>query len=177
MSIRNERRRAFIGLGSNLGDSIATLCHARAALTQQPHTQTSAVSRLYRSAPIGPQDQPDFINAVIALDTELPALALLDWLQQLEQQAGRTRHRHWGERTLDLDLLLYDDQRIEHERLTVPHPRLTERAFVLQPLAEIAASLRLPAGDTVADYCQACIGQAIMPLNDRRWSHTIEPIG
>lgn len=167
-------QRAFIGLGSNLGDPIAYLCQARVALAQGTHSQLQAVSRLYRSAPIGPQDQPHFINAVIALDSQLPALVLLDWLQQIEQQAGRQRLRRWGERTLDLDLLLYGDQQIDSERLTLPHPYLYQRAFVLQPLADIATDLYLPRGLTVGEACQACAGQAIMPLDDPRWSATIE---
>jgi 2-amino-4-hydroxy-6-hydroxymethyldihydropteridine diphosphokinase len=88
------------------------------------------VSRLYQSPPMGPQDQPNYLNAVVQLDTTLEALALLDQLQQFEQEAGRIRLRHWGERTLDLDLLIYGQEQIQNERLTVPHVGILERDFV-----------------------------------------------
>lgn len=125
---------AYIGLGSNLGDSQQILSEAVQKLQRIGDIK---VSRLYKSAPMGPQDQPDYLNAVVQLKTTLAPLLLLDQLQSLEQEAGRVRLRHWGERTLDLDLLLFDDQQIQHERLTVPHQGILERDFVLCPLLDI----------------------------------------
>ncbi|MCK0537967.1 2-amino-4-hydroxy-6-hydroxymethyldihydropteridine diphosphokinase [Alcanivorax quisquiliarum] len=148
--------RAYIGLGSNLADPVAQVRAALRALTALPHSRLAGQSPLYRSAPVGPQDQPDFINAVAALDTSLPPLALLDALQALEQAAGRERLRPWGERTLDLDLLLYGDQHIATPRLTVPHPHLHERAFVLVPLAALAPDLRLPDGQPITHWLAQC---------------------
>lgn len=145
----------YLGLGSNLGDPVRQLEEAVARLAQLPDSKLIAVSSLYASAPIGPQDQPDFINAVAALETELAPLALLDALQELERMAGRKRLRHWGERTLDVDILLYGDACIDLPRLTVPHPEMTRRAFVLQPLAELAPGLLLPDGSAIADYLSA----------------------
>jgi 2-amino-4-hydroxy-6-hydroxymethyldihydropteridine diphosphokinase len=161
---------AFIGLGSNLGDSIAHLCDARAALAQLPETQLDAVSPLYRSAPIGPQDQPDFFNAVITLHTALDAHALLAALQHIEQVAGRVRLRHWGERTLDLDLLLFGEHTLNHPNLQVPHPRLAQRAFVLRPLLDIAPAQRLPDGTALATCCATLEDQPLSLHTDPRWS-------
>lgn len=161
---------AFIGLGSNLGDSVALLCEARAALASLAQTRVTAVSPLYRSAPIGPQDQPDFFNAVVRIDTGLDAAPLLVALQQIEQQAGRVRLRHWGERTLDLDILLYGNESIDQPELQVPHPRLHQRAFVLKPLLDIAADITLPNGTSLAPYCAAVEDQPICPYSDDRWS-------
>ena len=105
---------------------------------------------------MGPQDQPDFINAVAELETGLDPIPLLDALQALEERAGRQRRRHWGERTLDLDILLYDDRVLDDARLKLPHPELTARGFVLVPLAEIAPGLQLPDGRTVDALRAAC---------------------
>ncbi|MFC3285575.1 2-amino-4-hydroxy-6-hydroxymethyldihydropteridine diphosphokinase [Litchfieldella rifensis] len=141
---------AYIGLGSNLESPVDQLERAFVALDRLPLCRLTARSRLYASKPIGPQDQPDFVNAVAALDTRLSPLALLDQLQALEQRHGRQRLRHWGPRTLDLDLLLYDSTRIETPRLQVPHPQMANRGFVLIPLAELAPTLRLPEGRDIA---------------------------
>lgn len=161
---------AFIGLGSNLGDSVALLDEARNAIHHLPGCRVVAASPLYRSAPIGPQDQPDFLNAVLRIHTSMSAATLLAALQQIEQQAGRVRVRHWGERTLDLDILLYGDQIIAQPDLHIPHPRLAERAFVLKPLLEIAPLIRLPDGRSLAACCAAVADQPISPYHDDRWS-------
>ncbi|MCK5873192.1 MAG: 2-amino-4-hydroxy-6-hydroxymethyldihydropteridine diphosphokinase [Alcanivoracaceae bacterium] len=161
---------AFIGLGSNLGDSVTLLNEARAALTSLPQTRVTGVSPLYRSAPVGPQDQPDFFNAVVRIDTGLDAASLLVALQLIEQQAGRVRLRHWGERTLDLDILLYGNERIDLPNLQVPHPRLHQRAFVLKPLLDIAAEIALPDGTALAPYCATVEDQPICQYSDDRWS-------
>lgn len=127
----------WIGLGANLGDRGAALSRAVRALAVLPATRLVAVSGLYASAPID-AGGPDYLNAVAQLATGLAPLALLDALQAIEQAAGRERPYRNAPRTLDLDLLLYADQQIDSDRLTVPHPRWTERAFVLRPLSEIA---------------------------------------
>lgn len=134
----------YIGLGSNLDNPVQQLKTALDELNQLPDTRLIRASSLYRSKPVGPQDQPDFINAVACLETTLEPLALLDQLQALEQAHRRIRERHWGPRTLDLDLLLYDDQQVSHPRLTVPHSQMHLRGFVLLPLMEISPNLTLP---------------------------------
>ncbi|WP_109440430.1 2-amino-4-hydroxy-6-hydroxymethyldihydropteridine diphosphokinase [Acinetobacter haemolyticus] len=132
--------RTYIGLGSNLGDSQQILRDAVAKLANIGEVR---VSRLYQSPPMGPQDQPHYLNAVVQLDTTLKPLDLLDQLQQLEQDAGRVRLRRWGERTLDLDLLIYGQEQIQNERLTVPHIGIMERDFVILPLLDLDAHLQL----------------------------------
>lgn len=139
---------AYVALGANLGDAATALRQAVQAIDQLPLTQIRQSSSLYKTAPLdtdagkeSPALGNDYLNAVIELETGLTAPALLDHLQQIEQQAGRERPYRNAPRTLDLDLLLYGSARIESERLTVPHPRMTQRAFVLVPLAEIAPNL------------------------------------
>ena len=131
---------AYVALGANLGEAAAVVASAIDALNRLPDTRLAARSHLYRSAPVDAQG-PDFINAVAAVSTRLTAPDLLLALQQLEQRAGRERPYRNAPRTLDLDLLLYGDARIDSPSLTVPHPRMMERAFVLIPLAEIAPDL------------------------------------
>ena len=130
----------YIGLGSNLGDS-------KVILTEAVHKLASLgdvkISKLYQSPPMGPQDQPNYLNAVVKLSTNLAPLALLDELQRFEQESGRVRLRHWGERTLDLDLLIYAEEKIQHERLTVPHVGVMERDFVLIPLLDLDPNLHI----------------------------------
>ncbi|MCE8035871.1 MAG: 2-amino-4-hydroxy-6-hydroxymethyldihydropteridine diphosphokinase [Halomonas sp.] len=141
----------YVGLGSNLDDPVDQVRRALDELGTLPLTRCLAASRLYVSRPVGPQDQPDFINAVAHLRTRLSALALLDQLQALEQRHRRIRQRHWGPRTLDLDLLLYGDDTLSLPRLRVPHPEMTARDFVLLPLVELAPQLRLPDGRRIAE--------------------------
>jgi 2-amino-4-hydroxy-6-hydroxymethyldihydropteridine diphosphokinase len=148
--------RIFIGLGSNLADPESQVHAAQKALQTLPETQWVASSSLYKSPPMGPQDQPDYINAVIELETMLSPHNLLDCLQQIEQQQGRVRERHWGERTLDLDLLLYGDKIIADDRLQVPHPGIAQRAFVIYPLAEIAADIVIPGKGLITTLLAAC---------------------
>lgn len=143
--------RAFIGLGSNLDDPRSQLLAALDQLAAIPGTRLVAVSSIYQSAPVGPPDQPDYLNAVAELATSLAPEALLDALQAIETKQGRVRGRRWGERTLDLDLLLYGDQTIESERLVVPHPQMKQRAFVLIPLQEIAPGLSFPDGESIVE--------------------------
>ena len=150
----------YIGLGSNLDDPVGQIRCALDELACLPLTQALATSRLYRSRPVGPQDQPDFINAVAQLRTRLSPLALLDQLQALEQRHRRRRQRHWGPRTLDLDLLLYGNKELQRPRLRVPHPEMSRRAFVLLPLAELSPRLRLPDGSEIATLVAALAADA-----------------
>lgn len=137
--------RAYIAIGSNLGDPVTQAKKAIAALKEVPEIQVVAESSLYSSTPMGPQDQPDYINAVVAIDTTLPPLDLLDRTQAIELEHGRVRKaERWGPRTLDLDIILYGDLVHNCERLTVPHYGMKVREFVLYPLAEIAPDLILP---------------------------------
>lgn len=130
----------YIGLGSNLGDSKVILAEAVHKLASLGDVKTS---KLYQSPPMGPQDQPNYLNAVVQLSTNLAPLALLDELQRFEKESGRVRLRHWGERTLDLDLLIYAEEKIQHERLTVPHVGVMERDFVLIPLLDLDPNLHI----------------------------------
>ncbi len=155
---------AYIGLGSNLEEPEVQLRRARQALEALPESRLLGFSRLYRSVPMGPQDQPDYINAVVLIDTRLEPHALLDALQAIETAQGRVRGRRWGERTLDLDILLYGDDQIATERLTVPHPGLAERNFVLYPLAELAPELVLPDGRALTTLLAACVDDGLQPL-------------
>lgn len=145
----------YIGIGSNIDNPIKQLQRAFDWLQQLPSSHLVKRSALFRTAPIGPQDQPDFINAVAALETTLTPLVLLDQLQHLEQKAGRIHRRHWGERSLDLDLLLYGKQTINTPRLKVPHPEMQHRAFVLVPLADIEPGLQLPCGQLLSSLLHA----------------------
>ena len=136
----------YIALGSNLNMPIQQLKLAIQTMADLPDTEIKKVSSLYQSQPLGPQDQPDYVNAVACLETGLSPLALLDALQNIENGQGRIRLRHWGERTLDLDILLYDNQIIHNEHLTVPHYDMQNREFVIVPLYEISPELILPDG-------------------------------
>ena len=148
--------RCFIGLGSNLDNPLAHVSTALKELATIDHCELVSQSSLYRSAPVGPQDQPDFVNAVAELATTLEAHQLLDELQHLEQRHQRVRERHWGPRTLDLDLLLYGVDVIATQRLTVPHAYLHERNFVLYPLAEIDPNLDIPNLGSISELLATC---------------------
>lgn len=152
---------AFISLGANLGDPVGTVGQAITTLGQKPGLSLLKVSSLYRTAPLGVQGQPDFVNAALAVATELDPLALLDTLLGLEADFGRVRREKNGPRTLDLDLLLYDDLVCHTARLVLPHPRLHLRAFVLRPLAEIAPTLSIPGRGCVQAWLPAVANQTI----------------
>jgi 2-amino-4-hydroxy-6-hydroxymethyldihydropteridine diphosphokinase len=146
-------RLAAIALGSNLGDSRSILDGAIDRLRSHPQIELIAVSSWYRTEPVGPP-QPDYLNGCATLQTGLEPFALLTALHAIEAEFGRVREQHWGARTLDLDLLLYQSQIIDTPDLQVPHPRMSERAFVLMPLAEIAADWIEPrSGCAIADLC------------------------
>ena len=149
--------RAYIALGSNLSTPVEQLRAALRALAELPSSQLAAVSSFYASDPLGPPDQPRFVNAVAAVDTELAPLELLDALQRIEHEQGRVRKaERWGPRTLDLDILLFGERLVASERLTIPHYHMHARAFVLYPLAEIAPNLRLPDGRALRTLLDAC---------------------
>lgn len=157
---------AYIALGANLGDPAVTVRAAFAALAQLPHTTLLRESALYRTAPVGYAEQPEFINAAAAVDTQLAPEALLSALQSIEQTFGRVRTLKDGPRTLDLDLLLYGEHVQQSEHLTLPHPRLHLRAFVLYPLADVVPNLDfpLPGRGTLAAWLPAVAGQGIVRL-------------
>lgn len=146
---------AYVALGSNLGDPRQQVLDAFDALADMPHSRLLARSRLYRTPPWGVLDQPWFVNAAAQLDTALEPHALLDALQAIERRAGRVRGVRYGPRTLDLDLLHVAGVRRADARLTLPHPRIAERAFVLLPLAELASDLELPGQGRVAELLAA----------------------
>lgn len=146
---------AYIGLGSNLENPKQQIINAVKAIKSIESTVMSGISSLYYSRPMGPQDQPDYMNAVAELTTTLSPLALLDELQKIENQAGRVRKdNRWGPRILDLDILLFGNSIIDSERLTVPHYGLKNREFVLLPLHEIAPQLCLPDGESIEKLSQ-----------------------
>ena len=159
--------RVYIGLGSNLADPLAQLRSALAALAALPQTSLAAQSSFYASDPLGPADQPRYVNAVAALDTDLSPLELLDALQSIELEQGRLRKaERWGPRTLDLDILLFGERQLDEPRLTVPHYHMHARAFVLYPLAEIAPQLRLPDGRALDELLAACPFEGLERLGE-----------
>jgi len=155
---------AYVALGANLGDPRATVLAAFAALANLPESRVARCSSLYRTAPVGILSQPDFVNAVALLETSLPPDSLLDALLDIEARFGRIRRERNGPRTLDLDLLLYDDIELDLPRLTLPHPRLHLRAFVLLPLAEVAPDLAIPRRGSLAAWLPAVANQGIVRL-------------
>lgn len=156
--------RAYVALGSNLDDPLAQVRAGAQALGKLPGTRLVCCSSLYRTAPVGVTEQPDFINAVCEVDTSLPTGTLLQALLGIERTHGRQRDIPGGPRTLDLDLLLYGELACHEPGLTLPHPRLHERAFVLYPLSEIAPGLNIPGRGQVETLRAGCAGQAIERL-------------
>ncbi len=160
---------AYIGMGANLGDRQASVRQALREVTILPTIELVNVSSLYETAPVGVINQPDFLNQAAAVRTTLSPQALLQVLLHIENQMGRTRTVRWGPRVIDLDLLLYGDAQIALPGLTVPHPRLRERAFVLVPLAEIAPELTLPEdGKIVSEIAQSFLSDFCNHGNIRR---------
>lgn len=142
---------AVVALGSNMGDKAARIDEAIALLTEDGRVRLVARSGNYRTAPWGNTDQDWFVNACVSVATDLSAAALLARCQEVENRMGRVRTQHWGPRVIDVDLLVYRDTVADDPRLTLPHPRITERAFVLVPLADVAPELEL-GGRTVSDW-------------------------
>jgi 2-amino-4-hydroxy-6-hydroxymethyldihydropteridine diphosphokinase len=149
--------RAYIGLGSNLQEPLRQLRAALQAIARLPSSQLVRVSGAYRSAAVGPGEQPDYLNAVLQLETALQPAELLTALQAIEKAQGRVRSVRWGARSLDLDILLYGDRQVATPSLTIPHPELQRRNFVLYPLAEIAGpNLVLPDGTELGTLIARC---------------------
>jgi len=162
---------ATIGLGANLNDPVAQVEYALTELDRLPGTRLVAHSSLYASAPVGFVDQPDFINAVAQVTTALAPRALLAALLAIEHRHGRERSFRNAPRTLDLDLLLYGDAHFHEEGLTLPHPRMTERAFVLLPLLEIAPDTTIPGCGRATDWLSGCADQSVVAVA----SATLQP--
>ncbi|NCT67365.1 MAG: 2-amino-4-hydroxy-6-hydroxymethyldihydropteridine diphosphokinase [Rhodanobacteraceae bacterium] len=158
--------RAFVGLGSNLDDPAAQVQRALATLAALPHTRLLRHSRRYRTAPWGLEAQPAFVNAVAEVETTLEARALLDALLAIERAHGRRRDgERWGPRTLDLDLLTWDDLRLHAPGLELPHPRIAERAFVLVPLAELAPDLDIAGAGSVRELLARIDARGCVPID------------
>lgn len=156
---------AFIGLGSNLGTPEQQLEQAIQLLRDSKGIDVKTVSSNYKTAPVGPQGQDDYINAVVSIGTELSAEQLLDALQEIEHRQGRVRNERWGARTLDMDILLYGDELIDNERLTVPHKEIAYRNFVLLPLMEITSEeFEVPGQGALLDLLRHCPDNAIEKL-------------
>ena len=157
---------AYIGLGSNLAEPVAQIKSARTAIASITGVRELAFSSLYHSLPMGPQDQPDYVNAVMCVSTNLSPMNLLHSLQNIENDQGRVRKgERWGARTLDLDVLIYSDQEIDLPDLTVPHKGLAGRSFVLYPLFEIAPQLVVPGMGSIADLVAKCPLSGLRRLN------------
>ncbi len=155
---------AWVGLGSNLDNPLQQLHLALEALNQLPETTLADASPVYRSRPVGPSDQPDFLNMAARLETTLPASTLLQQLLAIEDAQGRVRTRVWGPRVLDLDLLLYGRESIAEPGLTVPHPELPNRDFVLRPLLDLDPALSLPDGRRIDDLLRSCPDNGLTPV-------------
>lgn len=157
---------AFIGLGSNLNDPVQQIADARQAIAAIPGIEEKAFSALYRSQPVGPQDQPDYINAVMLIQTRLVAEDLLAALQGIENRQGRVRGVRWGARTLDLDILLYGQEHIDTENLTIPHREMAHRAFVLYPLHDVVVDdLNIPGLGRLSQLLANCPADGLTRLD------------
>jgi 2-amino-4-hydroxy-6-hydroxymethyldihydropteridine diphosphokinase len=162
---------AYIGLGSNLEHPAQHILQAMHELDNLPHCHLLAVSNTYRSIAVGPGEQPDYVNAVVQIETSLPPLDLLDAIQSIELAHGRVRDIRWGPRTLDLDMIMLDNLTMDTERLILPHPRAAERDFVLRPLLDIAPYLSFPDERSAAE-CLASAdnnGLRVMQTSDDIW--------
>lgn len=157
---------AYLGLGSNLETPVEQLRAARAAIVNVNGIEEIAFSSLYRSPPMGSQNQPDYVNAVMAIETTLLPLELLATTQAIENEHGRVRKERWGARTLDIDILLFGHEVLDLPDLIVPHYGMAERAFVLYPLAEIAPDLDIPKHGKLADLVTCCSLAGLERLSD-----------
>lgn len=166
MSFASPSVEAFIGLGSNLDNPLDQLTRARAEIAALDRVAESGFSSIYVSEPVGPQDQPDYINAVMRVVTDLEPLALLRRLQGIENHHGRLREVRWGARTLDLDILFYAEKIIDEPDLIVPHPEFTRRAFVLYPLADLmGVDWLVPGHGPLSHLLLACPSVGLRKLN------------
>ena len=158
----------YIGLGSNLNQPADQLRAACAHLQTIPKSNLTCTSSVYKTSPVGKLDQPDFLNAAVKLDTKLPVLSLLDTLQEIEKTQGRIRTERWGARNIDIDILLFGNKTLSYPRLTIPHPRLHLRMFVLTPLVEICGpSKLLPSGLLLKQVIEKCPSEKVEKTNIR----------
>ncbi len=148
---------AYIGLGSNLEQPYQQIKNAIIALNNLAGAKVKTDSGYFKSRPMGPEDQPDYVNAVVELETVLDANKLLEYCQQIEKQQNRIKTRFWGERTIDLDILLYDDQQIETEDLILPHPGICQRDFVYLPLLKIKPGINVPGTGLLSDIVKLTV--------------------
>lgn len=164
--VNSDMALVYLGLGSNLDNPVAQIHAARVSVAELPGIKEQAFSRLYQSPPMGPSDQPDYVNAVMSIETRLSPFELLHSLQRIESNQGRVRNgQRWGARTIDLDILLFQQQIIHTAELIVPHPGISERAFVLNPLHEIAPDLVIPGKGALADLLANCSSNnGLLPL-------------
>jgi 2-amino-4-hydroxy-6-hydroxymethyldihydropteridine diphosphokinase len=162
---------AALGLGGNLGDRRANLAAAVNAVAEHPDVRLEAVSGLYETPPWGKTDQPAFLNAALRIETRLAPRTLLDAILDIERRLGRQRGERWGPRTVDIDVLLYGDAAIDEPGLRVPHPRLTERAFALAPLADVLPQATV-AGRTVADWLAQADRSGMVRIAEPGWEGT-----
>lgn len=160
--------KVILALGSNMGDSAGLLKEAAALIDQAEGINVVKYSSFYATAPIGYTDQADFVNAVISCDTTLPPMDVLALCQHVESQLNRVRLIRWGPRTIDVDIILYDNLVLSEENLTVPHPRMKERAFVMVPLKEIMPELVLE-NRTIGEICEALADQEIRKMTHEKW--------
>lgn len=158
-------KAVYIGLGSNIKQPYLQIKNAITALNDLPETEVITDSGYYKSRPMGPEDQPDYINAVVKLETTMSAVKLLKHCQLIEKLQGRVKKRHWGERTIDLDILLYMDQQIEAENLTVPHPGIWQRDFVYLPLLKLNSEIAIPGKGLLKTIVQLEKNQAVKTVN------------
>lgn len=165
MTVTTVWHQAFIGLGSNLDHPQQQLQNAVAKLSALPDIQDITLSPIYASQPVGPQDQPDYLNAVLTCKTSLSPQELLKQLQDIESQQGRVRSIRWGARTLDLDILLYDDLCLTQPDLVIPHPEMARRAFVLYPLADIAPAELTIGARSLSQLLAACPADGIQRIS------------
>lgn len=166
-----QQEVVFVGMGSNLGDSAGQLQSALQAMKALPSTSVVGASSLYASKPMGPQDQPDYVNAVACLQTGLAPEALLRALQEIEQNHHRERkEERWGPRTLDLDILLYGDIKVDTPTLTIPHYGMADREFVLVPLFELKPDLIMPDGKVIAKWVAQCSLEGLRRLRSSNLS-------
>lgn len=160
---------AYLGLGANIGSKEATM-RSTLRMLRESGCVVTAVSSLYVTAPVGPVDQPEFLNAVVQIDTTFSPRALLGLCQAIELRHGRERTIRWGPRVIDIDILLYDEQSICEEDLIVPHPGILERAFVLVPLAEIAPDAQVADGLTAREAAERVDASGVQRIQDESWA-------
>lgn len=160
-----EKSTVYLGLGGNLDDPVHQLRLAIETLQNHAEIEVLATSKFYSSKPLGPQDQPDFVNAVVKIETSLTPQQLLNATQTIEQEQGRIKKRHWGERLIDIDILAFENQIVALANLQIPHPQIAHRDFVLLPLQELNAKLNIPGQPEISDMLAKLEQTFVIPLD------------